>query len=133
MSFQVGDYARHFRSSCLRVIGLDSEPDAIEVGGRRVGIGVDPIGIDTVGFRDALEDPETVRLSSQLDEQYRGRKLILGVERLDYTKGIPQKLVAFERLLEQDPDRAGRRRCCRSSSRRASRAPSTGSIGTRSS
>ncbi len=51
VSFQVGDYARHFRSSCLRIIGLDSEPDAIEVAGRRVGIGVDPIGIDTEGFR----------------------------------------------------------------------------------
>jgi trehalose 6-phosphate synthase/phosphatase len=106
VSFQVGDYARHFRSSCLRVLGLDSDPDAIDVGGRRVGIGVDPIGIDTVGFRDVLDDPETGRLLSQLDEQYGGRKLILGVERLDYTKGIPQKLVAFERLLERDPARA---------------------------
>ena len=103
VSFQVGDYARHFRSSCLRVLGLDSEPDAMDVGGRRVGIGVDPIGIDTVGFREVLEDPESARLLAQLDEQYAGRKLILGVERLDYTKGIPQKLVAFERLLEQDP------------------------------
>jgi trehalose-6-phosphate synthase len=37
VSFQVGDYARHFRSSCLRILGLDSEPDAIDVAGRRVG------------------------------------------------------------------------------------------------
>jgi trehalose 6-phosphate synthase/phosphatase len=106
VSFQVGDYARHFRSSCLRVIGLDSGPDAVEVGGRRVGIGVDPIGIDTIGFRESIGDPETARFLAQLDEQYAGRKLILGVERLDYTKGIPQKLAAFERLLEQDPSRA---------------------------
>ena len=106
VSFQVGDYARHFRSSCLRVIGLDSEPDAIDVGGRRVGIGVDPIGIDTVGFREVLDDPETARYLTQLDEQYAGRKLVLGIERLDYTKGIPQKLLAFERLLERDPSRA---------------------------
>jgi trehalose 6-phosphate synthase/phosphatase len=106
VSFQVGDYARHFRSSCLRVLGLDSDPDSIEVGGRRVGIGVDPIGIDTVGFHEVLHEPETARLLSQLEEQYAGRKLILGVERLDYTKGIPQKLAAFERLLEQDPSRA---------------------------
>ena len=106
VSFQVGDYARHFRSSCLRIIGLDSEPDAIEVAGRRVGIGVDPIGIDTDGFRQVLGDPETARLLEQLEEQYAGRTLILGVERLDYTKGIQQKLLAFERLLEQDPGRA---------------------------
>jgi trehalose 6-phosphate synthase/phosphatase len=106
VSFQVGDYARHFRSSCLRVLGIDSQPDSIEIGSRRVGIGVDPIGIDTVGFRQTLEDPETERLLNQLDEQYAGRKLVLGVERLDYTKGIPQKLLAYERLLEQDPTRA---------------------------
>jgi trehalose 6-phosphate synthase/phosphatase len=106
VSFQVGDYARHFRSSCLRILGLDSQPDAIEFNGRRVGIGIDPIGIDTVGFRETLADPETARLLDQLEEQYAGRKLVLGVERLDYTKGIPQKLLAFERLLEQDPARA---------------------------
>jgi trehalose 6-phosphate synthase/phosphatase len=108
VSFQVGDYARHFRSSCLRILGIDSRPDSLEVNGRRVGIGVDPIGIDTVGFRETLADPETERLLGQLDEQYAGRRLVLGVERLDYTKGIPQKLLAFERLLEQDPARAGR-------------------------
>jgi trehalose 6-phosphate synthase/phosphatase len=106
VSFQVGDYARHFRSSCLRILGVDSNPDSIEIGSHRVGIGVDPIGIDTVGFRETLADPETARLLNQLEEQYAGRTLVLGVERLDYTKGIPQKLLAFERLLEQDPMRA---------------------------
>ena len=106
VSFQIGDYARHFRSSCLRVLGVDSQPDAVDVGGRRVGIGVDPIGIDVAGFREVLQDPETERLYSQLQDQYEGRRLVLGVERLDYTKGIPQKLLAFERYLEQDPRRA---------------------------
>ena len=50
VSFQIGDYARHFRSSCLRILGIDSEPDWLEVDGRRVGIGVDPIGIDVAGL-----------------------------------------------------------------------------------
>lgn len=106
VSFQVGDYARHFRSSCLRILGLDSAPDSLELNGRRIGIGVDPIGIDVAGFRAVLQDSETARLLAQLERQYEGRKLVLGVERLDYTKGIPQKLLAFERFLEQDPHRA---------------------------
>jgi trehalose 6-phosphate synthase/phosphatase len=106
VSFQVGDYARHFRSSCLRMLGVDSEPDWLELDGRRVGIGVDPIGIDVEGFREVIADPETERLLADLERQYEGRRLILGVERLDYTKGIPQKLHAFERFLEQDPERA---------------------------
>jgi trehalose 6-phosphate synthase/phosphatase len=106
VSFQVGDYARHFRSSCLRILGVDSEPDWLQLDDRRVGIGVDPIGIDVEGFREVIADPETKRLLADLEQQYEGRRLILGVERLDYTKGIPQKLYAFERFLEQDPERA---------------------------
>jgi trehalose 6-phosphate synthase/phosphatase len=106
VSFQVGDYARHFRSSCLRILGIDSEPDWLELDGRRVGIGVDPVGIDVEGFRAVIAEPETERLLADLDRQYEGRRLVLGVERLDYTKGIPQKLHAFERFLEQDPERA---------------------------
>jgi len=106
ISFQVGDYARHFRSSCLRILGVDSEPDSLELDGRRIGIGVDPIGIDVEGFRAVLADPETARLLADLESQYAGRRLVLGVERLDYTKGIPQRLAAFERFLELDPSRA---------------------------
>ena len=106
VSFQIGDYARHFRSTCLRVLGLDSHPDWLEFDGRRIGIGVDPIGIDVAGFREALRDPETALLVAELELQYEGRRVVLGVERLDYTKGIPQRLLAFERFLEQDPDRA---------------------------
>jgi trehalose 6-phosphate synthase/phosphatase len=106
VSFQIGDYARHFRSSCLRILGIDSDPDWLEIDGRRVGIGVDPIGIDVESFRETLTDPETARLLADLERQYEGRQLILGVERLDYTKGIPQKLQAYERFLERDPSRA---------------------------
>ncbi len=106
VSFQIGDYARHFRSSCLRILGIDSEPDWLELDGRRVGIGVDPIGIDVDGFRATLRHTETARLLAELERQYDGRKLVLGVERLDYTKGIPHKLLAYERFLEGDPTRA---------------------------
>jgi trehalose 6-phosphate synthase/phosphatase len=106
VSFHIGDYSRHFRSSCLRVLGVDSTPDAVELDARRIGVGVDPIGIDVDGFRETLRDPETARLHAQIEEQYAGRSLVLGVERLDYTKGIPQKLLAYERFLERDPTRA---------------------------
>jgi len=106
VSFHTGDYARHFRSSLLRVLGIDSEPDVVEHEGRLVGIGVDPIGIDVESFHETLADPETAQVQAEIEERYEGRRLILGVERLDYTKGIPQKLHAFERFLELDPERA---------------------------
>jgi len=106
IGFHTGDYVRHFRSSCLRVLGLDSGPDTIEYEGRLIGIGAHPIGVDVQSFRDTLRDPGTVASQADLNERYRDKRLILGVERLDYTKGIPQKLAAFERFLEEDPSRA---------------------------
>jgi trehalose 6-phosphate synthase/phosphatase len=106
IGFHTGDYVRHFRSSCLRVLGIEPEPDAVEYEGRLVGVGADPIGIDVESFLRTLADPETARIQEEIEERYAGRRLILGVERLDYTKGIPQKLQAFERFVEQDPERA---------------------------
>ncbi len=106
VGFHTGEYARHFRSSCLRVLGIEPGPDTVEQDDRTVGVGVHPIGIDVESFRASLRDPETARVAGELEERYGARKLVLGIERLDYTKGIPEKLDAFERLLEQDPARA---------------------------
>ena len=73
-------------------------PDTIEYDDRTIGIGAHPIGIDVESFRASLRAPETAPVEAELDERYDGLQLVLGVERLDYTKGIPQKLDAFERI-----------------------------------
>ena len=106
VGFHTGDYSRHFRSSCLRVLGIEPGLDTIEHDDRTIGVGVHPIGIDVAAFRAALRDPETAPIEAELEERYGDSRLILGIERLDYTKGIPEKLDGFERLLEQDPSRA---------------------------
>jgi trehalose 6-phosphate synthase/phosphatase len=106
VGFHTGDYARHFRSACLRVLGIEPGPESVDYDDRTIGVGVHPIGIDVASLRASLRDPETPAVEAELEERYRGRQLVLGIERLDYTKGIPQKLDAFERLLEMDPDRA---------------------------
>jgi trehalose 6-phosphate synthase/phosphatase len=106
VGFHTGDYARHFRSSCLRVLGIEPGPDSVDYDDRTIGVGVHPIGIDIASFRASMRDPATGPVEAELDERYGNRKLVLGIERLDYTKGIPQKLDAFERLLELDPDQA---------------------------
>ncbi|MGA0058627.1 MAG: bifunctional alpha,alpha-trehalose-phosphate synthase (UDP-forming)/trehalose-phosphatase [Planctomycetota bacterium] len=106
VGFHTHDYARHFRSACLRVLGLTAEHDGVRFEGRRVGIGVHPIGIDVQGFERTLTAPRTAELVAELEDRYRGRRLILGVERLDYTKGVAHKLRAFERVLERRPSLA---------------------------
>ena len=106
ISFHTHDYASHFRSACLRVLGADSTPKRVAFEGRSVGVGVDPIGVDVERFRDLLDADDTLAAFADLQNRYQGRRLLLGVERLDYTKGVLVKLRAYERFLAQDPTRA---------------------------
>jgi len=106
IGFHTLDYARHFRAACLRILGLDSEHNVLHVRGRQIGIGAHPIGINLPSFLAALKSPEADESLANLESQYGNRRVILGVERLDYTKGVLLKLQAFERLLAKRPDLA---------------------------
>ena len=89
-------------------LGLEEMVSEIAVMGRRIGLGAHPVGLDLGRVRDALSrddvESETQRLRSELG----GSRLILSVERLDFTKGILEKLNAYERLLDENPDLCGR-------------------------
>ena len=75
--------------------------------GREVRIGAFPISIDFAEFSDQAARPETAAGADALNERFTARTLALGVDRLDYTKGIPNRLDAFERALEKYPDLRG--------------------------
>ncbi len=76
----------------------------IEAAGRKVLAGVFPIGIDTERFAGFAATVEAKRRYDQLRSVLRDRKQVIGVDRLDYSKGIPVRLRAFERLLEDYPE-----------------------------
>ncbi len=105
LGFHTSDYARHFRATCVRVLGLDVEWDRIQWQSRTIGIGVHPIGIDTAYFADVVQRPRTAELHAEYQKRFGHRRIVLGIERLDYTKGVGLKLEAFERFLQQDPTR----------------------------
>ena len=77
-------------------------------GPREVRIGAFPIGIDFNEFARRATDESVERKTMSLREDEPGRRILLGVDRLDYTKGIPNKLEAFGKLLETRPDLRGR-------------------------
>lgn len=106
LAFHTPDYLQHFRNSVLRVLGIEAEPDAVVTTGHRTVLGADPMGADVKAFTRLLDGPEVAGHMQRYAEQWRGRRLLLGVERLDYSKGILHKLRAFARLLEQQPERA---------------------------
>jgi trehalose 6-phosphate synthase/phosphatase len=63
-----------------------------------------PIGINPERFTAALEQEEVKAHMEDLKERFGGRKVMLGVDRLDMIKGIPQKLLAYEMFLDENPD-----------------------------
>ena len=89
-------------------VGLEEYTTAIEVHGRRIGLGAHPVGLDVGRVREVLAQPEASRRMERLREQLKGIRVILSVERLDYTKGTLEKLLAFEKLLEEYPELQGR-------------------------
>ncbi|WAJ38973.1 glucosylglycerol-phosphate synthase [Pseudomonas sp. GOM7] len=89
-------------------VGLERMTTALDTGTRQVRLGAHPVGLDIERVRNALEAPKIQELMAQLREEMKGVKLILAVERLDYTKGILEKLNAYERLLADNPELIGK-------------------------
>ncbi|HEY9401820.1 MAG TPA: bifunctional alpha,alpha-trehalose-phosphate synthase (UDP-forming)/trehalose-phosphatase [Pyrinomonadaceae bacterium] len=104
IAFHTYSYLQHFRASTLRILGLDSRMDRLEVGGRSVRLDALPIGIAPREFTERLaHDADTIKRREELRTRFDGRRVLLGVDRLDYTKGIPERLRTFRRLLRQSP------------------------------
>ncbi|XP_060191032.1 alpha,alpha-trehalose-phosphate synthase [UDP-forming] 1 [Lycium barbarum] len=103
VGFHTYDYARHFVSACTRILGLEGTPEGVEDQGRLTRVAAFPIGIDSERFIRALEVPKVQGHIRELKERFAGRKVMLGVDRLDMIKGIPQKILAFEKFLEENP------------------------------
>ncbi|KAI9403168.1 hypothetical protein POPTR_001G383600v4 [Populus trichocarpa] len=102
VGFHTYDYARHFVSACTRILGLEGTPEGVEDQGRLTRVAAFPIGIDSDRFIRALELPQVQDHIKELKERFAGRKVMLGVDRLDMIKGIPQKILAFEKFLEEN-------------------------------
>jgi trehalose-6-phosphate synthase len=89
-------------------MGLDHMTSAIRVHGRVVRLGAHPVGLDVGRVAELIGQPKVQQQIEQLRQQLGGQKLILSVERLDYTKGTLERLQAYERLLETRPELHGK-------------------------
>lgn len=108
IGFHTYDYARHFLSSVERVLGVATMPNGVEYNGRYVNVGAFPIGIDVDNFTDGLKKDSVIQRVQQLKDKFQDTKIIVGVDRLDYIKGVPQKLHALEVFLNEHPEWIGK-------------------------
>lgn len=105
IGFHTYNYLRHFRSSVLRVLGIESDVDSLREDQRDIRLGVYPIGHDASGFSAAMQTGAYEECLTRHRRELADKKLILSVERLDYTKGVPQKLEAIRLFLSRQPNR----------------------------
>ncbi|KAL2216176.1 alpha,alpha-trehalose-phosphate synthase 1 [Thermoascus aurantiacus ATCC 26904] len=108
IGFHTYDYTRHFLSSCSRLLGLSTTPNGIEFQGRIIAAGAFPIGIDPDKFKEGLKKEKVQKRIAMLEQKFQGVKLMVGVDRLDYIKGVPQKLHALEVFLSDHPEWVGK-------------------------
>ena len=103
IGFQTEGNLDNYLYACRRLLGAESSGGTVRAGGRIQSAGVYPVGIDPAEFRpDAA--PESRRARGDLTRVVRGRRLILGVDRLDFTKGIPERILAYEDFLRRYPE-----------------------------
>ena len=107
VGFHTPAYARHFADSVTRVLRMPAAPDAVAVEGRTVRVGVFPMGVDAAAYGERAARAEVdAELATLAPDSALGHDvaLFVGVDRLDYTKGIPRRLLAFEQLLVRHPE-----------------------------
>jgi len=102
IGFHTAAYMRHFATALLRILGVPSDVDRLAWRGREVRLGVFPLGVDATALARSSARPEVEEQARVWGES--GVRILLGIDRLDYTKGIPRRLLAFERLLERHPE-----------------------------
>lgn len=108
IGFHNYDYARHFIDSSSLIMGLETRPNGVYNHGIFAHVSIFPFGIDTDTFRGAMKKSSVVQIREKLLESFNGKKVVIGIDRLDYVKGIPHKLLAVEYFLENNVEWIGK-------------------------
>ena len=110
IGFHLESYARNFLACVERFLGLDVDwiRGSVMYQGREIRAVARPIGIDAAQFEATASRPDVVERTAKIRRQLGSpARVMLGVDRLDYTKGILERLRAFERFLENHPSSRG--------------------------
>ncbi len=107
IGFHNYDYVRHFLSSVSRISGLEHTLGEVSVHNRIARVDAFPLGIDYDKYAGATRDTEVKTEVDKIRRTVGDRQIILSIDRLDYTKGIVERLGAFDLFLSQYPQYKG--------------------------
>jgi trehalose 6-phosphate synthase/phosphatase len=108
IGFHTYEYMQHFLQSVLRILGHEHQMGYLNLPDHVTKVETYPMGIDFQKFFATSSTPEAQQERAQLQQTLSGFRTVLSVDRLDYTKGIINRLEGFELLLEKYPDYRGK-------------------------
>lgn len=108
VGFHTYDDVQHFMNAAIRILPINSNSNILTVDDRPVVAEAFPMGIDYNKYSSLTNDAIVMDQVSQLKENFSDSRIVLSVDRLDYSKGILQRLAAFELLLELYPEYIGK-------------------------
>jgi len=104
IGFHTFDYMRHFLSAAYRVSGYEHNFGKLNVENRVVNVDVFPMGIDYEKYAFPEKGDNTPDDTSFIENLAVHQRILLSIDRLDYTKGIPQRINAYSQFLENHPE-----------------------------
>jgi trehalose 6-phosphate synthase/phosphatase len=104
IGFHVEEYVENFLEGARTLLGAEVRDGAVRWQGREVRVEAHPIGVEVERFETTSASAAVVRQAEELRQEIGTEHLIVGVDRLDYTKGILERLGAFERFLKENED-----------------------------
>ncbi|MCB0563515.1 MAG: bifunctional alpha,alpha-trehalose-phosphate synthase (UDP-forming)/trehalose-phosphatase, partial [Phaeodactylibacter sp.] len=108
IGFHTFGYMRHFLSAVYRICGYEHHFGKLTVGNRLVNADVFPMGIDYDKYAYPEVEPQEGNGPLKIRELAKKQKLVISIDRLDYSKGIPQRIKAFARFLSDNPQYQGK-------------------------
>jgi trehalose 6-phosphate synthase/phosphatase len=108
LAFHTYDDTRHFLSSCHRLAGIPYEGNQLKVGNRLVVVDALPMGIDYNKFEEVAQENATIEHLDGFKKNIKSERVILSVDRLDYSKGIVKRLKTIDRFFKKYPEYIGK-------------------------
>lgn len=106
--FAAEEYATHWKQSCSHLLMVEATEHGVQLDDRFVPACSQPLGVIPENISEALEDKEVTTSSQTLQKRYAGKRLLVAIDKLEGTRGVRQKLLAYEVFLDKHPDWAGK-------------------------
>ncbi|KAF2876261.1 alpha,alpha-trehalose phosphate synthase-like protein subunit [Massariosphaeria phaeospora] len=103
VGFQTQEYAHHFLQTCSRILAVEAAENGVQLENRFVNVWASPIGVDPQSLNKLRNEPEVGEWMQQMQERYKGKRIIVARDKLDSIRGVRQKLLGYELFLNKNP------------------------------